>query len=91
MDRERLETELERAFGGTPAERRVVARQAADLADSGRAEADRGHPLTVGEVVEQLADAPDESLPSRWNWWLGSLDVAYGGYAEFQIRRLPEG
>ncbi|SDN02131.1 hypothetical protein SAMN04487949_3195 [Halogranum gelatinilyticum] len=90
MDPEELETALEAAFGGTAAERRVVARQARDLADSGTHEADRGRPLTVEEIVENLADAPEgTSLPSRWNWWLGALDVAYGGYREFQIERVP--
>ena len=90
MDRERLEAELECRFGGSSAERRVVSRQAADLADSGEAEADRGRPLTVEEVVEHLSDAPDDGLADRWNWWLGSLEVAYGGYEEFQVRRVPE-
>jgi hypothetical protein len=27
-------------------------------------------------------------LASRWNWWLGALEVAYGGYAEFQVRAV---
>jgi hypothetical protein len=86
LDADRLDAELERAFGGTDAERRVVVRQALDLADSGKAAADRGTPLTVEEVRRQLADAPDDSsLAARWNWWLGALDVAYGGYREFQV------
>lgn len=90
MDPDALDAALESAFGGTDAERRVVARQARDLADSGKHDADRGRPLTVEEIVEHLGDAPeDTSLPSRWNWWLGSLDVAYGGYREFQIERVP--
>lgn len=90
LDPEALQAALESAFGGTPAERRVVARQARDLADSGKHDADRGRPLTVEEIVENLDDAPDgESLPSRWNWWLGALDVAYGGYREFQVERVP--
>lgn len=90
MDAAELETALESAFGGTTAERRVVARQARDLADSGKHDADRGRPLTVDEVVENLSDAPaDSSLPGRWNWWLGALDVAYGNYHEFQVERVP--
>lgn len=90
MDTDALDAALNSAFGGTDAERRVVVRQARDLADSGKHDADRGRPLTVREVVEHLADAPDgTSLPSRWNWWLGSLDVAYGGYREFQVERVP--
>jgi hypothetical protein len=23
-------------------------------------------------------------LPERWNWWLGALDIAHGGHAEFR-------
>lgn len=77
-------------FGGTDAERRVVARQARDLADSGQAEADRGAPLTVGEIMRNLRDAPDGAPATRWNWWLGALEAAYGSYREFQVRRIPE-
>jgi hypothetical protein len=30
-------------------------------------------------------------MAGRWNWWLGSLEVAYGGYEQFQVRRFaPE-
>jgi len=75
-------------FGGTERERRTVARRARDLADSGRYAADAGVELTPEHVVVQLADAPDGGPAERWNWWLGALEVAYGGYAEFEIRRL---
>lgn len=86
VDPSELADALEREFGGTEAERRVVARQARDLADSGKPERDRGAPLTVEAVVSNLADAPaDASLPERWNWWLGALEVAYGGYEPFQV------
>jgi hypothetical protein len=88
LDREDLADELAR-FGGSAAERRVVARQASDLADSGKSTRDRGHPLTVEGVLANLADAPDGGPAERWNWWLGALDVAYGGYTEFQVRRVP--
>jgi hypothetical protein len=92
LDPEQLATALAEAFGGSEAERRVVARQARDLADAGRAERDRGHPLTVEEVVRHLRDAPDDStVPERWNWWLGALEAAYGGYREFQATRVPTG
>ena len=74
-------------FAGTDAERRVVVRQAMDLADSGTVTRDRGVALTVDEIVRNLADAPDERVANRWNWWMGALDVAYGGYAAFQVRR----
>ena len=89
IDPSELADVLEREFGGTEAECRVVARQARDLADSGKPERDRGAPLTVEEVVSELADAPaDSSLPDRWNWWLGALEVAYGGYEPFQVRAV---
>ncbi|ELY27479.1 hypothetical protein C499_10459 [Halogeometricum borinquense DSM 11551] len=92
FDPEELMTSLEDEFGGREAERRVVARQARDLADSGKVERDRGQPLTVEEVVRQMRDAPDDStIPERWNWWLGSLEAAYGGYREFQVTRIPNG
>jgi hypothetical protein len=38
-------------------------------------------------VVEHLADASEGGPADRWNWWLGSLEVAYGDYREFQVRR----
>lgn len=91
MDADALRTRLER-FGGSDAERRAVSRQARDLADDGRYERDAGRPLTVELVVAELADAPDDrgetgdGPADRWNWWLGSLELAYGGYAAFQVR-----
>lgn len=55
-------------------------------------EADRGRSLTVEELIGHLADAPDDcSLPERWNWWLGALETAYGGYRRFQIDAVPDG
>jgi len=87
-DPERLAARLAR-FGGVPAERRVVARQARALAATGRVERDRGRPLTAGGLLAELSDAPDGSPAERWNWWLGALEVAHGGYAEFQVRRFP--
>ena len=81
---------LEAAFKGDPAEYRVVARQARDLADAGIVAADRGEPLTVEEIVRNLDDAPEESsVADRWNWWLGALETAYGGYHEFEVRAVP--
>jgi hypothetical protein len=87
FDTEALVAGLER-FGGDESERRTVARYARDLADSGRYAADAGIECTPDHVLEQLADAPDGGPADRWNWWLGSLEVAYGGYAAFQVRRL---
>lgn len=87
---------LQRAFedsfsGTTAAERRVVARQSRDLAASGKAEADRGHELTVEDLVDQLQDAPDDcSLAERWNWWMGALEVAHGGYRQFQVQVIAD-
>jgi len=42
MEREVLMLHLRQAFGGTPAERRTVARAASDLADSGKLDDDVG-------------------------------------------------
>jgi hypothetical protein len=87
MDSKRLENALAEAFGGTEAEQRAVARAAGDLADSGRPSEDRGHALTVPGVINHLGDAPDgSSVVERWNWWLGALDAAYGGYDYFMVR-----
>ena len=85
------------------AERRVVARSAGDLADSGRYAADKGVELTPQHIVDQLADAPDEhpqggspterervGLVERWNWWMGALDTAHGGYDRFTVRAWHE-
>ncbi|MFW5903796.1 MAG: hypothetical protein ACOCS7_03565 [Halolamina sp.] len=84
-----LVTALDR-FGGTEPERRTVARQAVDLADSGRYRSDSGRRLTVDLVVDELADAPDGSPADRWNWWIGVLSLAYGGYEEFAVDRYPK-
>jgi hypothetical protein len=89
FDAEALAAGLE-TFGGDEAERRAVARHARDLADSGRYEEDAGVELTPEHVVVQLADAPEGGPADRWNWWIGALEFAYGGYTEFQLRRLPE-
>jgi len=87
VDTEELTAALER-FGGTPAERRVVARQARDLADAGRVRRDRGHELTVDDVVANLSEAPSGGPAERWNWWLGALETAHGGYAPFQVTQV---
>lgn len=75
-------------FGGDAEARRVVARHARDLADSGRYETDADVELSPEHVVVQLADAPRGGPVERWNWWIGSLDLAFGGYAEFRVRQL---
>jgi hypothetical protein len=89
FDVDGLTAALAATFGGTAGGRAVVARQARDLADAGLLERDRGDPLTPDVVVAELADAPDdcEDVPSRWNWWLGAMAVAYGDYEQFQVRR----
>jgi hypothetical protein len=86
-DPERLDDALESAFGGEPGERRAVVRAARDLADSGQFRADRGDRLDVEGILEELRDAPDGGPADRWNWWMGALDVAYGGYADFGVDR----
>ena len=91
MDATELDRRLGEAFDASSSARRVVVRQARDLADSGAYRDDAGAELTPAAVVEHLRDAPDDhSLPERWNWWMGSLELAYGGYAEFEIRRWHE-
>ncbi|MFB6083653.1 MAG: hypothetical protein ABEJ94_05360 [Halorientalis sp.] len=87
MDRDSLERELGSAFGGSERARRVVARQARDLADAGKIEAELGFELTVDAVVDNLEDAPEEyGLVERWNWWLDSLELSHGGYNRFRVR-----
>lgn len=91
MDRTRLERALADEFGGTAAERRVVSRAATDLTDSGKPSRDRGHTLTVPETIRHLSDAPDDSsVVDRWNWWMGALDAAYGGYDYFTVRFVED-
>jgi hypothetical protein len=92
VDQEQLATQLQRAFGGDERSLNVVARQARDLADSGRLQEDLGVDATAETVVSNLEDAPAEySVVERWNWWVGSLALAYGNrYAQFTIRRPPD-
>ncbi|QCW03168.1 hypothetical protein [Natrinema pallidum] len=87
IDPGRLEGRLREEFGGTTDQSRVVVRQAVDLADSGAYESDVGTALTNEIVLEELADAPEGTPPERWNWWIGSLELAYGGYNRFDIQR----
>jgi hypothetical protein len=89
VNEDELDRALAEAFAGGDEERRVVVRQALDLAASGKAARDRGVALTVEEIVRNLDDAPDGSVADRWNWWLGALEVAYGGYEPFQVRQYP--
>jgi len=87
MDRQRLVAELGREFDGSEQARRVVSRQARDLADSGRLESDLDVELSTETVLSNLADAPGaHSLTERWNWWIGSLELSHGGYQRFRVR-----
>ena len=87
MDATQLDDALREAFDSAAADRRVVVRQATDLAAIGKAEADRGVALSVDDIVDNLQDAPDGTdLVDRWNWWLGALDIAYGGYQQFTVQ-----
>ena len=87
IDSEPLERRLRRQFGGPPGESRVVVRQAVDLDGSGRYEADTGNYFDNELVMQELTGAADGTPADRWNWWMGSLEVVYGGYEEFAIRR----
>jgi hypothetical protein len=88
VDRDRLVRLLDEEFGGNERALRTVSRQARDLADSGRIGDAIGYELTEESVVANLQDAPsDHSLIERWNWWIGSLELAYGGkYQRFRVR-----
>ncbi|WP_254861916.1 hypothetical protein [Halovivax gelatinilyticus] len=88
LDPGRLELRLRESFGGTIGESRTVVRQAVDLADSGRYADDVGVALTNELVIDELAGAPDGTPADRWNWWIGSLEVAYAGYGRFGVRRF---
>jgi hypothetical protein len=88
VHRDRLEEQLEAEFECSPGERRAVVRAIGDLADSDRYEEDAGRALTPDLVVDELQEAPAElGLAERWNWWLGSLEFAYGNYEIFRVRR----
>lgn len=86
MNREVLEQRLRQAFDGQPAEFRAVVRMAGDLSDSGQFRADEGTPLSPGTITAHLQDAPEGTVADRWNWWMGALEHAYGGYVQFQVR-----
>lgn len=85
MDRELMMLHLRQAFGGSPEERRAVARTAGDLGDTDQLEADLGVALTPEVVVEQLSDAPEGTPAERWNWWMGALEASHGGYRRFRV------
>lgn len=87
MNRQELEDQLT-TFEGTSDQRRLVSRQARDLADSGILAEDDDIEVTADFVVDHLRDAPDDhTLLERWNWWVGSLELAYGErYAQFRVR-----
>ncbi|WP_353634940.1 hypothetical protein ABSL23_05055 [Halobacterium sp. NMX12-1] len=85
MDRRHLMDRLDAEFGGTPAERRVVARTAGDLADAGVLADDLDFEVTAEGVVDQLTDAPGGSPAERWNWWMGALEASHGGYRRFRV------
>lgn len=87
IEPDHLETRLRNEFGGTSGEVRVVARQAVDLADAGQYETDVGSELTTDVVIDELSDAPDGGPSERWNWWIGSLEIAFGGYEQFGVRQ----
>lgn len=86
MNQETLSRALFSEFGGSQSELRAVSRQARDLSDSGKIREDLGYDLDVDAVRSNLADAPAGStLTERWNWWMGSLELAYGGYSKFRV------
>jgi hypothetical protein len=86
MNREVLEHRLRQSFEGQDAEFRAVVRMAGDLSDSRQYRADEGTALSPEAIAAHLADAPDGTVADRWNWWMGALEHAYGGYVGFQVR-----
>ncbi|WP_458186786.1 hypothetical protein [Haladaptatus sp. NG-WS-4] len=88
MDVTELDRRLREKFDSSDGARRVVVRQASDLADSGQFREHAGVELSAAAVVRNLQDAPEDLLlPEKWNWWMGALEIAYGGYTEFQVVR----
>lgn len=91
MTGSRFDERLSEAFDAGPDERRVVVRAAVDLRDSGHYRETAGRELTPELIVSELRDAPDEhGLAERWNWWMGALELAYGGYDRFAVDRWSE-
>lgn len=87
MDRTRLFERLGEESDAGEQVRRAVARQAGDLADSGRIAEELGYELTIEAVLANLADAPEGyGLIERWNWWMGALDLSHGGFERFRVR-----
>ena len=88
MNPDRLRVELATEFAGSDQAVRAVTRQARDLADSGLLRSDGGYELTATAVIDHLDDAPDGyTVTERWNWWVGSLEVVFGGeYRQFRVR-----
>jgi len=88
VNRQQLVEKLTSEFDAEQGSARTVARQAGDLADSGRLAGDAGYDLTDGIVLDNLGDAPHGyTLVERWNWWVGSLELAYGdAYRRFRVR-----
>lgn len=91
MNRRQLATNLADTFDGSRKQCRTVARAAGDLADAGMYRSDVGVALTPSLLVDELTDAPEEyNVVQRWNWWIGSLELAYGGYDQFRVRRWED-
>jgi hypothetical protein len=88
VNRQQLVERLTSEFGAERGSAQTVARQAGDLADSGRLAGDAGYDLTDGIVLDNLGDAPrGYTLVKRWNWWVGALELAYGNaYRRFRVR-----
>ncbi len=88
MNRELLDLRLAKVFDAPGDERRVVVRQAGDLHDAGVYRDTHNHALGVDTIIGNLSDAPAEyDLVQRWNWWIGALELAHGGFARFRIQR----
>jgi len=88
VDRDDFEERLTEAFGvEDPDALAVLSRQARDLADADSPGEDLGEDLTAEAILDHLRDAPaGHTAVERWNWWVGSLEMSYGGYQRFRVR-----
>ena len=92
VERKQIAARLDEEFSHCNGAVRPVSRQARDLVDAGYVAEDLGYQLTPDAVVSNLQDAPDGyTLEERWNWWVGSLELAYGSrYSEFRVQTTEE-
>lgn len=87
MNEAQLRDRLARTFAGSRDECHIVTRQIIDLQHAGRYRESHSRELTVDHIIDELQEAPDGSLVERWNWWIGALELAHGGFRQFRVDR----